>query len=448
MKYCQTCRHCYEDAEALCPRDGAALAEARPGTRLLAGAYQLEVFLGRGDIGAAYEATEVRGGRPVIAVELLRGEVLADTQSLERFHQSAQAAGRNNGQEVGEIRDSGPLPGGGAYVVMELIDEGAEGEGDAEAAATGQAGPPPAAAQAPTTGRLRPPGRNTGRLSKVAAELTQEVPRITLPIPPSAAGSVTGSQPTPPFTASDVTREMSAPPQTQAVSAPQTAPGVVTTPSSTIVPGNTREAERGGRSASFYLWVALISLACGVLLAIVVLRLRREPDAAPAEGRPADSQPLGAAPAERQDVAPAAGQTTPDAAPENAMVAGRVEDVSAVLDDWVSAADARDVDRLMAFYSPELDAFYNERSVSSSSIRAELTRLYEGAESVDVRMVTRPRIRLDEGGRGASARVRLGYVIEDRGGRRRRGEAVQELQLAQTAEGWKITGQRGEKMPR
>lgn len=123
MKHCPTCHRCYDDTQAACTEDNSALVESRPRSPALAGRYWLEVFLGRGNQGTAYEAIEVGNNRPVIAVELLSTEVLDDPQARERFHAAAQAAGRNNGQEVGEVRNRAPLPGGGAYVVMDLIDE-------------------------------------------------------------------------------------------------------------------------------------------------------------------------------------------------------------------------------------------------------------------------------------------------------------------------------------
>jgi ketosteroid isomerase-like protein len=470
MKYCQTCQHCYEDAEAFCRADGTTLIEARPGASLIAGKYQLETLLGRGDQGTAYEATEIEGGRSVIAVELLRGDVLSDPAALERFHLAAQAAGRNNGQEVGEIRDSGALPGGGAYVVMELIDEEAEGSEGASTAPE-QTDTPTVVMQAPMTVPLRPPGRNTGKLSKVAVELTQEVPRLPIPLRsitparPPAAGAPTAPRDTP----ADVTREMSALRQTQVISTHRVTTEANPAPSVPIVIDVPQETVPRRRPRTFYLGLAFAGLACALLFVIFASRLKRAPAATPpasaVAGQSTATQPSPAAvPQARQTMAPVTGRSMPDAVPENAspvaaagdgmaarsspQAANREADVRAMLDDWVAAAAAQDVDRLMAFYSPELDAFYNRRGVSSSSIRTELTRLYKRAGKVDVRVLGEPRITFEEGGRFATVRIRLGYTILDKEGKTRRGEAAQVLRLVKTGDDWKITDQRGENILR
>jgi ketosteroid isomerase-like protein len=479
MKHCPTCHRCYEDGLAVCTEDHSALVESRPGALLLAGKYRLEEFLGRGDQGAAYEATALADGRSVIAVELTRVEVLADPQALERFHSAAQAAGRNNGQEVGEVRDSGLLPGG-AYVVMDLIDgeaeglEGAVGEPD-------KADTPTVVSQAPNTGRLRPPGRNTGKLSKVAAEITQEVRRIPMPIPHAPSQPPPDAQDTAPVKASDITRVVNAPPLPHAAPARQNQPDAGAQSSAPIVVAvpretNQRETKRR-RPIAFYLGLALIGLACVLLLVYAFSRLRRGSAAAPAQ-RTAAAQPTAAQPTAsqptpptalpaQQAAAPASVQTTaavsPDGAPppaasgDGAAAAARSAprgasrgdaDVREVLDDWVAAVTAQDVNKLMSFYAPVLDTFYDRRDVASSSLRAELTRLFGRAERVDARVLGEPRITFGEGGRAATVRIRLSYTVQEKGGRKRQGEVAQELRLSKVRDGWKISGQRGETMLR
>lgn len=465
MKYCPTCQHCYEDGPTVCPDDDSSLAEARAGAALLAGKYRLDVLLGRGDQGTAYEATELGNGRPVIAVELQRAEVLSDPDALGRFHAAAQAAGRNNGQEVGEVRDSGPLPGGGAYVVMELKGEDTE-EFGVPAVAPGRADTPAAAPRGADTGRLRPPGRNTGRLSQVAAEITQEVRRIPSPPPPEPA------RPAAPLEDAGVTREVSAPPQPRAAPARQVASVAAGRPSEPVAVGipHGRTRRRRRRPPAYYLTLALIGIACVLLLVYAFTLMRRGTDADAVTGTAAtQSQATGAsAPspsAGQQTAAPTAGQTGPAAAgaegaqPANATTrggttaarsaargAGGEDEVREVLDDWVAAAAAGNVGRLMAFYAPELEAFYGRRDVKSSSLRAELNRLYGRAEKVEARILGEPRISFEEGGRVALVRLRLGYSVEGKGRKTRRGEVTQRLRLVKADGAWKISGQRGENM--
>jgi len=121
MKLCPTCQHCYEDADASCAREGhAALVLSRPGPRLIADKYLLHRLLGRGGAGAVYAATDVELGRPV-AIKLLLPDFPTDEQALERFRRDARAAARLNHPNVADIYHYGTLPGGEAYLVMELV---------------------------------------------------------------------------------------------------------------------------------------------------------------------------------------------------------------------------------------------------------------------------------------------------------------------------------------
>jgi len=88
--------------------------------RLIADKYLLDRLLGRGGMGAVYAGTHLELGRPV-AIKLLLPDFLADQQALERFRRAARAAARLNHQNVAEIYHYGTLPGGEAYLVMELL---------------------------------------------------------------------------------------------------------------------------------------------------------------------------------------------------------------------------------------------------------------------------------------------------------------------------------------
>jgi serine/threonine protein kinase len=121
MKLCPTCRHCYEDADASCAEEGhAALVLSRLGPRLIADKYLLDRLLGRGGVGAVYAGTDVELGRSV-AIKLLLPDFPPDEQALERFRREARAAARLNHPNVADIYHYGALPGGEAYLVMELV---------------------------------------------------------------------------------------------------------------------------------------------------------------------------------------------------------------------------------------------------------------------------------------------------------------------------------------
>lgn len=120
MKLCPACQRCYEDTEAVCSEDQTALVHSRPGTRLVGEKYRLDRLLGRGGVGAVYEATHLDLDR-VVAVKLLLPDFTSDADALERFRREARAAARLNHPNVADTYDYGALPEGGAYIVMELV---------------------------------------------------------------------------------------------------------------------------------------------------------------------------------------------------------------------------------------------------------------------------------------------------------------------------------------
>ncbi|HEX8734895.1 MAG TPA: hypothetical protein VF721_06210 [Pyrinomonadaceae bacterium] len=116
------------------------------------------------------------------------------------------------------------------------------------------------------------------------------------------------------------------------------------------------------------------------------------------------------------------------------------------LSRWIEATNARSIEKQMAFYMPELKAFYLARNASKTAVRQEKTRAFAAAKSIDVR-AEEPEIIFQNGGRMAIMRFRKKYNIEN-GARSRRGEVIQELRWQQTSAGWKIFSERDIKVLR
>ncbi|MCA1591852.1 MAG: protein kinase [Acidobacteria bacterium] len=122
MKICPICKYCYEDTDAVCTRgDHGELIPSRHGSRIIAEKYKLDRLLGRGGMGAVYAGMHVELER-MVAVKLLLPDLVSDTQALERFRREARAAARLNHPNVVDTYDYGLLPGGEAYIVMELVE--------------------------------------------------------------------------------------------------------------------------------------------------------------------------------------------------------------------------------------------------------------------------------------------------------------------------------------
>jgi serine/threonine protein kinase len=121
MKICPICRRCYEDTDTKCEADHSILVPSRPGSRVIDDKYRLDRQLGRGGMGAVYAALHVELERPT-AIKLLLPDLISDEQALERFKREARAAARLNHPNVAGTYDFATLPGGEAYIVMELVE--------------------------------------------------------------------------------------------------------------------------------------------------------------------------------------------------------------------------------------------------------------------------------------------------------------------------------------
>jgi serine/threonine protein kinase len=110
-----------------------------------------------------------------------------------------------------------------------------------------------------------------------------------------------------------------------------------------------------------------------------------------------------------------------------------------LLEEWIAATNARDVERQMAFYAPTLEAFYLQRNASRQSVRAEKARLLSQVTSVDVR-AAEPEINVSSDGRTAIMRFHKSWDFK--GAQPSAGEVIQELRWLKTDDGWKIVSER------
>jgi hypothetical protein len=120
VKECPTCGLCFDAAEPACPRDGTPLVLSLPVDRTVEGKYRLERLLGKGGMGAVYEATDVRLDRRV-AVKIMLGSRFGDPDALRRFEREARAAARLSHQNIITVYDYGTTGADGAFLVMEMV---------------------------------------------------------------------------------------------------------------------------------------------------------------------------------------------------------------------------------------------------------------------------------------------------------------------------------------
>ncbi len=89
--------------------------------RILGSRYEIIAPIGSGGMGTIYSARRINIG-DAVAVKVLRPDVVADSQSRERFQREAQAAAKLHHPNAVVIHDFGQEADGVTYIVMELLD--------------------------------------------------------------------------------------------------------------------------------------------------------------------------------------------------------------------------------------------------------------------------------------------------------------------------------------
>lgn len=116
---CPRCGTCYDNRVIACSVDGATLGTIRC-PRLLGQRYQLERRLGRGGMGAVYEATDTALTRRV-AVNVIREDLVGSPDAADRFGREARAAASFSHPNVVTVHDVGVAAGTRAFLVMEFL---------------------------------------------------------------------------------------------------------------------------------------------------------------------------------------------------------------------------------------------------------------------------------------------------------------------------------------
>src|SRR5215475_7188040 len=90
---CPRCRRSFEDGVRFCPVDGAQMTQALHDPilgRVLMGQFELREVAGRGAMGSVYRAYQRTMDR-VVAVKILRAEIVKEPGVLKRFLREARA---------------------------------------------------------------------------------------------------------------------------------------------------------------------------------------------------------------------------------------------------------------------------------------------------------------------------------------------------------------------
>ena len=117
---CPSCGLLFDPDALRCPQDGVDLIFTRL-PRTLAGRYRLERRLGRGGMGAVYEATD-SGLERRVAVKVIRDQLAGSPEAARRFKREARAAATFSHPNVVTVHDYGVAEDRHAFLVMELLE--------------------------------------------------------------------------------------------------------------------------------------------------------------------------------------------------------------------------------------------------------------------------------------------------------------------------------------
>jgi len=98
---------------------GAATPAIGVGT-MVDNKYRVDALVGQGGMGAVFRAWDVRLERDV-AIKVVRGDLLADPDSRERFRRESQIVARLQHPSIVTVFDYGTLDDGAAFLVMEFV---------------------------------------------------------------------------------------------------------------------------------------------------------------------------------------------------------------------------------------------------------------------------------------------------------------------------------------
>lgn len=120
LQICPSCGRCFDHTASACDVDNSPLEAPRPLPYRLLERYRFVSVLGQGGMGVVLEAQDEKLDRPV-AIKLVRPEHFGQHEVRERFEREARMIARIQHPGVIALLDSGELPDGTAFLVMEKL---------------------------------------------------------------------------------------------------------------------------------------------------------------------------------------------------------------------------------------------------------------------------------------------------------------------------------------
>ncbi len=96
------------------------MSELMPKPDDFVGAYRIVRPIGKGGMGAVFEAVHTRTGKPA-AIKVLHARFTNDTEALARFLAEGRATAKLDHASIVRILETGQLPSGACYIAMEYL---------------------------------------------------------------------------------------------------------------------------------------------------------------------------------------------------------------------------------------------------------------------------------------------------------------------------------------
>lgn len=96
-------------------------SNAAPLPEIIANSLRIENVLGKGGMGTVYRATHLSLDR-VVAVKIINPEFVSNADITQRFTREARLMAKLRHPRAAMIYDSGSLPDGRLFIVMEYVE--------------------------------------------------------------------------------------------------------------------------------------------------------------------------------------------------------------------------------------------------------------------------------------------------------------------------------------
>ncbi len=120
VQICSICKRCFGAASQTCDDDGQPLESPRFIPYIIGERYRLVSLIGQGGMGMVFHSYDQRLDRNV-AIKIISADHFDDPSVRMRFEQEARAAARIGHIGVATIYDSGELPDGSGFIIMERL---------------------------------------------------------------------------------------------------------------------------------------------------------------------------------------------------------------------------------------------------------------------------------------------------------------------------------------